>query len=99
MLKRHLAVALCTVGVAFGAVLTSGTAAAAPPPKNGCPGSAYTLMTVDQVLEIATPGFEQAVRDEDANQDGNLCVKLLPDAVPLFDPTFIYYDNKFANPR
>jgi hypothetical protein len=56
-------------------------------------------MTLDQVLEIATPGFEQAVQDEDANQDGNLCVKLLPDAVPLFDPTFIYYDNKFANPR
>ncbi len=32
------------------------------------------------------------------NDDGLLCFKLLPDAIPLFDPTFLFDDNKFPNP-
>jgi hypothetical protein len=58
----------------------------------GCP-SAYELMTVEDVLQIATPGFEDAIRAEDANSDGLLCVHLLPEPIPLFEPTFLYYDN------
>ena len=50
-------------------------------------------MTVDEVLEIATPGFEDAIEAEDANGDDLLCVKLLPEPIPLFEPTFLYYDN------
>ena len=50
-------------------------------------------MTVDEVLAIATPGFEEAIDAEDANDDDLLCVKLLPEPIPSFEPTFLYYDN------
>ena len=30
---------------------------------------------------------------EDVNLDGLLCVLLLPEPIPLFEPTFLYYDN------
>ncbi len=29
----------------------------------------------------------------DVNGDDTLCVKLLPEPIPLFEPTFLYYDN------
>jgi hypothetical protein len=73
-------------------VLLGSPATAAPPDRRGCP-SAYELMTVEAVLEIATPGFEGAIEAEDKNDDDRLCVKLLPEAIPLFEPTFLYFDN------
>lgn len=72
--------------------LSGGLALAAPPDNRGCP-SAFELMTVEAVLAIATPGFEDAIQAEDANGDELLCVKLLPEPIPLFEPTFLYYDN------
>ncbi|MDR6413710.1 hypothetical protein [Pseudarthrobacter sulfonivorans] len=48
-----------------------------------------------EVLTYATPGFEEAIEAEDRNNDDRLCFKLLPPAVPLFDPTFFYQDNEF----
>jgi hypothetical protein len=80
-----------TIAVASG-TLVGGPVGAAPPDKRACP-SAYELMTVENVLQIATPGFEDAIRAEDANSDGLLCVHLLPEPIPLFEPTFLYYDN------
>jgi hypothetical protein len=46
--------------------------------------------------EIAAPGFEQAIRDSDANVDGRLCTKIIPNdgGPPQFDLTFVYLDNK-----
>jgi hypothetical protein len=85
-------------GFAAGAVILAvgsvcgGLAQAARPDNRGCP-AAYQVMTVDEVLEIATPGFEDAIEAEDANGDDLLCVKLLPEPIPLFEPTFLYYDN------
>jgi hypothetical protein len=72
--------------------LSGGVAQAAGPDNRGCP-SAFEVMTVDEVLEIAAPGFDDAIRAQDANADGRLCVKLLPEPIPLFEPTFLYYDN------
>ena len=85
-------------GLAAGAVILAaggvcgGLAHAAQPDNRGCP-SAYQVMTVEEVLEVATPGFEGAIKDQDANGDDLLCVKLLPEPIPLFEPTFLYYDN------
>jgi hypothetical protein len=97
MRKRLLAVAVCTIGVALTSVATAGTAAAAPPEKTGCPGG-FELRSVDAVLEDAAPGFEDAIRAADANDDDQLCYKRLPEPIPLFEPTFLFDDNKFPNP-
>jgi hypothetical protein len=94
MRKRLLAISLCAVGVAFTSVATAGTAAAAPPPKTGCPGG-FQLTPLEDVLAVADPNFVDAINARDANNDGLLCFKLLPDAIPLFDPTFLFDDNKF----
>jgi hypothetical protein len=59
---------------------------------NGCP-KGYQLVPVSYVLSQSTPGFEKAIVAKDANGDSNLCYKLLPSAIPLFEPTFEYQDN------
>ena len=62
-------------------------------------------MTVERInATITTPGFEQVVIDFDAagNNDGLLCVHLLPAAAGKntpFDPYFIVSDNVGANPN
>jgi hypothetical protein len=92
MRKRLLAMFICTVGVALTSVATAGIAAAAPPPKTGCPGG-FQLTPLDKVLAVADPAFVDAIIARDKNGD-----ELLPEAVPLFDPTFLFDDNKFPNP-
>ena len=82
-----ITVAAASVGFVPGSV-----GAAPPPERRGCP-SAFELTPVATVLEIAAPGFEGAIRDADRNVDQLLCVKLLPEPIPLFEPTFLYYDN------
>jgi hypothetical protein len=82
----------CSAVTATLVALVGSPAFAAGPDKRGCPSS-YELMTVVEVLEIATPGFEDAIEAEDTNDDDMLCVKLLPEAIPLFEPTFLYFDN------
>ena len=60
-------------------------------------------MTVEQInLTLRTTGFEEAVSDFDAqgNNDGYLCVHLLPDAAAKktpFDPLMILVDNTNPN--
>lgn len=92
-MKLKIAGAAATIAAAA----TIGLAApanAAPPPRTGCP-SGFETRTVDYVLTFATPGFEDAIRAEDRNEDNLLCFKLLPPQVPLFDPTFFFQDNEF----
>jgi hypothetical protein len=83
-------------------VVTGGIAAASAAADPGgvpaapgaqCP-AAFDLVSVDAVLDIAAPGFERAIRAEDRNKDNQLCVLLLPGAIPLFEPTFLFYDNR-----
>jgi len=53
-------------------------------------------MTVKEVNKtIVAPGFEDAIVAADANGDGYLCIKLVPnDGGPKqFDPAFLYVDN------
>jgi hypothetical protein len=84
------------------AAMTSGVAAgpasADPGGVPASPGSqcqpAFELVSVREVLRIAVPGFVNAIRAEDRNQDGQLCLKLLPEPIPLFEPTFLFYDNR-----
>ena len=59
---------------------------------------AFDLVTVDAVLDIAAPGFEDAIRAEDRNNDNQLCLLLLPGPIPLFEPTFLFYDNRVPTP-
>jgi hypothetical protein len=54
-------------------------------------------MTVKTVLRtIAAPGFEEPIKSFDANGDGYLCIKIIPNegGPPQFDPAFLYLDNK-----
>ena len=89
------------VAAGFG---TIGPAAAAPAERLGCPAG-NDLMSVARInATLTTPGFEQAVIDFDAqgNNDGYLCVHLLPDAAGKntpFDPLFLVGDNTVANPN
>ena len=55
-------------------------------------------MPLDAVLAIADPNFVDAIRAEDRNNDRQLCLRLLPGAIPLFEPTFLFYDNRVPTP-
>jgi|SRR4026209_1841819 hypothetical protein len=97
---RRLAAGLV---VASGLVMV-GTAGAQSAERLGCPAG-YDLMTVEQInATLTTSGFEQAVVDFDAlgNDDGYLCVHLLPGAAAKktpFDPLMILRDNTVGNPN
>jgi hypothetical protein len=96
MARRSLAVFICTVAVAA-SVAVAGPAAAAPPPRAGCPGG-YELTPLADVLAVADPDFVQTIIATDVNGDELLCFKLLPEPIPLFEPTFLFDDNRFPNP-
>jgi hypothetical protein len=90
---RRYALSVAAAILATG--LTSIPAAAAPKPVGGC-GQGFELMTVKEVLRtIAASGSEAAIKAEDSNQDGYLCVKIIPNngGPPQFDPAFAYVDN------
>ena len=53
----------------------------------------FDLVSLRYVLSQATAGFEDDILAMDANRDKLLCYKLLPSTIPLFEPTFLYYDN------
>jgi hypothetical protein len=78
--------------VALAAIPLTALPAQAVPSGHGCQRG-FDLVSVGYVLSQATPGFEDAIKAEDVNADNLLCFKLLPSAVPLFEPTFLYYDN------
>lgn len=92
-LSRRTATASVVIAVAAVPLLVSPAHAA--PTGTGCQRG-FQLTSVEEVLTVATPGFEEAIKAEDANGDGFLCFKLLPSAIPLFEPTFLYYDNDIA---
>jgi hypothetical protein len=78
--------------VALAAIPLTALPAQAVPSGHGCQRG-FELKTLDYVLSQATPGFEDAIRAYDVNGDELLCYKLLPSAIPLFEPTFLYDDN------
>lgn len=88
------------VSAAVAAAVCAGLAAvglAAPanadPVGYGCPAG-WELKTVDYVVQFAANAdFAAKIRAMDHNGDGQLCYKLLPSAIPLFSPTFLYEDN------
>jgi hypothetical protein len=86
-------------------LVTVGAAGAEPGEHLGCPAG-DDLMSVERInATITTPGFEQVVIDLDAllgNDDGYLCVHLLPGAASKntpFDPLFLVADNTRVNPN
>jgi hypothetical protein len=85
---------LLTPPLLFGTLLLSSAlpAAAAPSAGGGCQAG-FELVTVKFALRQATTGFEDSIRAMDQNRDRLLCYKLLPTAIPLFEPTFLFYDN------
>ena len=68
------------------------TPAGAATAAGGCQ-QGFDLVSLRYVLSQATAGSEDDIRAMDANRDKLLCYKLLPTAIPLFEPTFLYYDN------
>jgi hypothetical protein len=92
---------------AIAALVATGGVAAAPAaadpggvpaaPGAQCPGG-FDLVPLDAVLAIADPDFVDAIRAEDRNGDNQLCLRLLPGAIPLFEPTFLFYDNRVPTP-
>lgn len=92
-MKMKTKIAAVVAALAISTICLAAPASAAPK-GSGCP-KGFETRTIQQVLEFATPGFEEAIAAEDRNGDNLLCFKLLPPAVPLFDPTFFYQDNEF----
>jgi len=92
------------VGLVVAAVLVMAATAGAQSERLGCPAG-YDLMSVATInATLTTPGFEQAVIDFDAlgNNDGYLCVHLLPGAAAKhtpFDPLMILGDDTVGNPN
>ena len=96
-MNRPISILVCAAGFAFTSLATTGTAMGATPKDTGCPNG-FQSQPLSYVLSQATPGFEGAINAADAkgNGDGTLCYKLLPDAIPLFQPTFLYEDNNIT---
>jgi hypothetical protein len=95
IMRRSL---LLVVATFFMIVFGSAPASAKPAPDGGC-GTGFELTSVRTVLRtIAAPGSEDAIRAEDGNQDGYLCVKIIPNdgGPPQFDPAFAFVDNNSA---
>jgi hypothetical protein len=87
--------ALPAVAAFFMIALGAAPAAAAPKPVGGC-GNGFELVTVKTVLRtIAAAGSVDAIKAGDVNQDGYLCVKIIPNngGPPQFDPAFAFVDN------
>jgi hypothetical protein len=91
MRKIGVTVSAIALGLAIG---STGVASANPRAVGEC-SPAFEGMTIEQVLEIAAPGFEDALRAEDRNADNRLCIKLIPNegGPPQFDPAFVFIDN------
>jgi hypothetical protein len=89
--KTRIAISAIVAGLAIG---SAGVASAEPRAVGEC-SPAFEGMTIEEVLEIAAPGFEQALRDEDRNADNRLCIKIIPNegGPPQFDPAFVFIDN------
>ena len=86
---------LPAVAAFFMIALGAAPAAAAPKPVGGC-GNGFELVTVKTVLRtIAAAGSVDAIKAGDVNQDGYLCVKIIPNngGPPQFDPAFAFVDN------
>lgn len=90
--KMRVAISAIALGLVMG---STGVASANPRAVGEC-SPAFVGMTIEQVLEIAAPGFEQALRDEDRNDDNRLCIKIIPNegGPPQFNPAFVFIDNK-----
>ena len=94
-MNRLRRIAIVVPAATLGMMLGSWVAVADPGSTGGC-SSGYELMTVKQVIKtIAAPGFEDSIRAKDANGDGYLCIKIIPnDGGPKqFEPAFVYADN------
>ena len=88
---RIVMVSACAASAAVMALVSAGAAEAAPT-GSSCP-SGYQLVSLNFVLKQAAEGFRPAIRAADENGDKQLCYKLLPGPIPLFEPTFLYEDN------
>src|SRR5215213_3443540 len=86
-----------TAAIAAGAPAAADSGGVPAAPGTQCP-SGFNLVPIARVLEIADPGFVTAIQAEDRNNDAQLCLKLLPTATPLFEPTFLFYDNRVPTP-
>jgi hypothetical protein len=90
--KTGVAISAIVLGLAIG---STGVASANPRAVGEC-SPAFEGMTIEEVLVIAAPGFEDALRDEDRNADNRLCIKIIPNegGPPQFNPAFVFIDNK-----
>lgn len=89
---RRIVVLIAMLGLLLVSV---SSALAANEPVAGC-SEGFELMTVKEVLRtIVTPGSEEAVIAGDVNNDGYICVKIIPNegGPPQFDPAFAFVDN------
>jgi len=92
MLHR-IVVLIAILGLLFVGVQSA--LAASNQPVAGC-SEGFELMTVKEVLRtIVTPGSEEAIIAGDVNNDGYICVKIIPNGggPPQFDPAFAFVDN------
>jgi hypothetical protein len=90
--KARVAISAVVLGLAIG---STGVASANLRAVGEC-SPAFEGMTIEEVLVIAAPGFEDALRAEDRNTDNRLCIKIIPNegGPPQFDPAFVFIDNK-----
>jgi hypothetical protein len=87
---------LGVVAVLASATFAPGVSATANEQRavGGC-GASFELFRVQYIIaRLAAPGFADAIRATDANNDGYLCVRILPNFPEnRFDPAFVYVDN------
>jgi hypothetical protein len=95
-MKERVASIAAGLLIAAAVAVPSTSAHAAPQPVAGC-GEGFALLTVKEIVKtLAAPDFVKIIPTYDANGDGYLCAKVLPNegGPPVFDPAFVFFDNK-----
>jgi len=91
---KRILLALATVVVSF--TVAASAASAKKEPVAGC-GAGFELVELKVVLrDLASEGFEDALRAADENADEFLCIRILENFPNPFDPdkpVFVFSDN------
>ena len=96
-MRRHLAHLTVGAVAALAIAMVPASASATVDQQRavgGC-GAGFELVRVQYIIaRLAAPGFADTIRATDKNNDGYLCVQILPNFPEgRFDPAFVYVDN------
>lgn len=84
-MRANIRCSLFALGAFLGLVVLGmpPSAAATPDPEGDCPPP-FELMTLEDVVDLASPEFEEVLRRGDRNEDDYLCIMFAKNSPGVF---------------